>query len=146
MQMSTANLALVTAPDPEPDPRGSAQLERAARALIGWMKADVAHRMLASNRMDASPIAEHVAIARRARENVAARTIPLDQEGLVRERPAELEAHVQALRATPSAIPMFSEGWDVALVDLTRVCAFQPLVFSEQAVERVQGVDPDDLV
>ncbi len=40
---------------------------------------------------------------------------------------------------------MLSEGWDVALVDLRRVCGFQPIVFSDQAAERVHGIDGDDL-
>jgi len=40
---------------------------------------------------------------------------------------------------------MFAESWAVALVDLTRVCAFQPLVFSDQAVDRVKGIKPQDL-
>jgi hypothetical protein len=33
----------------------------------------------------------------------------------------------------------------VALVDLRRVCAFQPVVFSEQAEDRVRGIDPEDV-
>jgi hypothetical protein len=41
---------------------------------------------------------------------------------------------------------MFNEGWDVALVDLRRVCAFQPLVNSEQAIERVASIDGTDMV
>jgi len=31
------------------------------------------------------------------------------------------------------------------MVDLTRVCAFLPVVVSDQALDRVQTVDPDDL-
>lgn len=101
--------------------------------------------MLASNRFDAAPTAEHIELVKRAREGVAARVEGLDQDGLITERPAELDEHVNALRAVPSAMPLFNEGWDVALVDLTRVCAFQPLVFSDQAVERVQSVDGEDI-
>jgi hypothetical protein len=37
---------------------------------------------------------------------------------------------------------MFHAGWDVAMVDLSRVCVFQPMIFSDQWVERVDGVDP----
>ncbi len=40
---------------------------------------------------------------------------------------------------------MFNEGWDVALVDLSRVCAYQPYVNSDQAIERVEGIDGSDV-
>ena len=40
---------------------------------------------------------------------------------------------------------MFAEGWQVALVDLTKVAAFQPAVLTDQAVSRVEAVDPADL-
>ena len=43
-------------------------------------------------------------------------------------------------------MPMFAEGWTVALVDLVRVCAFQPTVLTDQALARVQAADKDDLV
>jgi hypothetical protein len=109
------------------------------------MKADDAHRMLASNRLDATPDIEHIELAQRARDRVASRSPGLDQDGLIVDRPAEIEAHVDALRASPSATQMFAEGWSVELVDLTRVCAFQPLVFSDQAEERVQNVNAHDL-
>ena len=45
-----------------------------------------------------------------------------------------------ALRLAPAASPFFSEGWDVAVVDLARVCAFQPLVHTEDALERTSAV------
>jgi hypothetical protein len=38
-----------------------------------------------------------------------------------------------------------TEGWDVKLVDLRRVVAFQPQVFSEDAEERVADTDGDDI-
>jgi hypothetical protein len=46
-------------------------------------------------------------------------------------------------RATEGSTPggdMFREGWRVAVADLTRVCAFQPYVFADNAAERVEDV------
>jgi hypothetical protein len=82
--------------------------------------------------------------AKRARNATAARPAEIDQDNLITSLPAELQEHVRALRASPPAAPMWAEGWQVALVDLRRVCAFQPVVFSDQAIDRV-AVDGDDL-
>jgi hypothetical protein len=76
---------------------------------------------------------------------VAARVAGADQTDLVLPVPETLEAHVSALRSHPLAAPYFAEGWEVRLVDLTRVCAFQPQVNVEAAVERVESVDVEDL-
>src|SRR5439155_25219845 len=50
-----------------------------------------------------------------------------------------------ALNASPTAAPYFAERWEVALVDLPRVCGFQPNVFIDHAQERVRTVQPDAL-
>jgi hypothetical protein len=81
----------------------------------------------------------------RAHRAVADRAAGVEQDALITSVPAELGEHVRALEASPAARPMFDEGWTVALVDLTRVCAFQPVVFTDQALARVQAVDKDDL-
>ena len=75
---------------------------------------------------------------------MAARATGVDQAGLVSALPAELVDHVARLEATPFGSQMLSEGWQIAMVDLTRVVAFQPTVFVDTAVERVSGVDPAD--
>ncbi len=142
--MSSSDLALVPPPAFPVEPAHTAQAERPARALIGWMRPEDAHRFLLSNRNDAAPDAV-IEAAQKARYTVAARPDGIDQHQLVTALPAELEHHVQALRASPAADPMFAEGWQVALVDLTRVCGFQPVVLSDQAISRVQAVDEHDL-
>src|SRR5207244_742476 len=42
------------------------------------------------------------------------------------------------------AIDMFTEGWDVQLVDLARVRAAQPTIYVDDAVDRVREGDPED--
>ena len=59
-----------------------------------------------------------------ARLVVAGRPEGIDQDGTVSPPPAGLEGHVRALRDSAAAAPMFAEGWQVALVDLTKVAAF----------------------
>src|SRR5205807_1453352 len=41
--------------------------------------------------------------------------------------------------------PVFAEGWEVKVVDLSRVVAFQPFVVSEHAEERFADIVPGDL-
>jgi hypothetical protein len=36
---------------------------------------------------------------------------------------------------------MLQQGWEVAMIDLTRVIGFQPTVFTDTAIERVADVD-----
>jgi len=145
IEMSASNAAISPVPEPPNEPPTSAQVERAARALIGWMKPDDAERVLLSNRGDVTPEKEHREAVRIARDAVAARSEGVDQTDLVTPRPMQLDAHIEALKGNPAAAAMLAEGWDVALVDLRRVCGFQPVVFSDQAVERVRGIDADDL-
>jgi hypothetical protein len=83
--------------------------------------------------------------AQRAHQAVAARPAGVEQDALITSVSAELAEHVQALEASPAAKPMHDEGWKVALVDLTQVCAFQPAVVTDQALARVQAAGEDDI-
>jgi hypothetical protein len=123
-----------------------ARLERSARALIGWMTPDDALKALCGNRVDVEPSDQQKEQVARAHQAVAARDPGLDQGGVILPRPAELEGYVGELRQAPAAAGMFGSGWDVAVVDLSRVASFQPTVFDEQAAERVAGTAPDDVV
>jgi hypothetical protein len=84
------------------------------------------------------------AVVQRAHQAVAGRAAVVNQDALITSVPAELAGHVEALNTSPAAKPMYDEGWKVALVDLTRVCAFQPAIVSDQALARVQTADKDD--
>lgn len=90
--------------------------------------------------------AEQRETARQARESVAARPAGLDQEELVSEPPSQLDAHITRLQEGESAAAYFREGWRVQVVDLARVCAFQPSIFTDSAAERVLDIKHDDLV
>jgi hypothetical protein len=92
--------------------------------------------------MEPTQVADAVQRAHRA---VAAKPAGVEQDALITSVPAELAGHVQALEASPAAKPMHDEGWKVALVDLTRVCAFQPAIVSDQALARVQAAEKEDL-
>jgi hypothetical protein len=130
-------------PDTRPD--GTAGLTRSSRALIGWMTAAQAEMVLGGYTLGQEVPAENRELARSAREAVASRPPGLDQTDLLSEVPPELDEHVARLRQNPVGAAMFQQGWNVALVDLARVCAFQPTVVADAAVERVQDVKSDDL-
>jgi len=137
--MTTSALAVVP---PQAAPPQAPQVVRPGRALIGWMKPDQAHGFL-QRVMDPARAADAV---ERALQAVAARPAGAEQDALVSTSvSAELAAHVSALDASPAAKPMHDEGWKVAVVDLTKVCAFQPAVVSDQALARVQAAGKDDL-
>jgi hypothetical protein len=126
---------------PEP-----ARLERPARQLIGWMREEDALRALCGNRADREPTEEQREVVRKAHQAVGHRAEGVGQSGLVRPRPPDLDAHIVALRGNPAAAEHLAAGWDVAMVDLTRVCSFQPAVFHEQAADRVGDVPKNDPV
>jgi hypothetical protein len=62
------------------------------------------------------------------REAVQRRSDGVDQTDLVQELPQELEPYALALNAGVGR-QFFDEGWRLGLVDLSRVCAAQPVVF-----------------
>src|SRR3989442_4304856 len=117
-----------------------------ARALIGWMNEEQALLTLAGRRADQQVCPEHIQRAEQARKTVASRPAGVDQAHLVGPVPDDLVGHIETLRQHPASAPYFNEGWRVAIVDLSKVCAAQPSIFSDQAVERVVGVDADSIV
>ena len=127
------------------EPGGQPRIVRTARSLIGWMPAEQAERVQHSNRHDVTVSEEAVNRARAAREAVAARALGVDQEGVISAAPGELDEHINALRQHPDVVGYFAEGWQVALVDLRRVCAVQPNIFIDHAVDRVREVEPGNI-
>jgi hypothetical protein len=100
--------------------------------------------LLNSNNADATPTDEQRDRIESARRAVRDRAATLDQNGVIRDVSDDLlDAHIEKLRQGDAA-PYFAEGWRVALVDLARVCAFQPAVFTDSAADRAAGVDADD--
>ena len=138
-KLTNANLSLVS-PEPPEQPQATqfTQDRRPARALIGWMRPQQAHA-LQGGTAGPDAAAQAVAATERARRAVAARQSSVDQEGIIHPAPAELSEHIHALQAHQAAQPMHAQGWKVALVDLTRVCACQPFVVTDQAAARVEA-------
>lgn len=118
---------------------------RPARALLGWMHSDDAQRVLVSNRGDVQPSAEQVRVVETAHQFVRNRHAFGSQPALERDVPPDLVLHLERLQKNPAAMAYFLEGWRVRLVDLTHLVAFQPAVFVDSAMERVQGIESGDL-
>lgn len=127
------------------EPGGPPRIVRTARSLIGWMPAEQAHRVQHGNRQDVAVSEGSVNRATAARQAVASRPPGVSQETVIAAAPAELDDHINALRQHPVSAGYFAEGWQVAVADLRRVCAVQPNVFIDHAVERVRDVDPRDI-
>ena len=98
-----------------------------------------------SSRADVTATDEQRAMYASAIAAVAARPEGVNQDDLVHEvSTGALDAHVELLRNSAAAAAYFKEGYRVALVDLPRVCGFQPTVFTYSARERAHGVDIAD--
>jgi len=120
------------------------QLRRQARGLIGWMPDEVGLLFLSGNMAGAPATPEQVARIEAAHEAVRAREpLPVFSD-VVRDAPEDLEGFLTELRASPASAGMFNDGWTVRMVDLTRVCAFQPVVFTDSAAERAVGLTAND--
>lgn len=128
----------------QPPPGAAEQLRRPARALVGWMAAEHGELLLAGQSGATAPEAQRARV-REARDAVAARPAGIDQAGIVSALPTELAGHAATLDATPAGAEMRAGGWEIALVDLSRVAAFQTHVFTDTATERAAGLEPGDL-
>lgn len=118
--------------------------QRKARALIGWLPPQEGALWLAGRQMGAAN-AEQIAICERARAAVEARPPGIDQTTLFEPLPPELQPHIDALRADPKSAEMLNTSGTPQLVDLTKVCAAQPQIYTEDARRRVEGLTPDAL-
>jgi hypothetical protein len=129
----------------QPAPAGAGQLERPARVLLGWLPQEHGELLLASKQPGVELTQAQRDRVQRAHDAVAERPVGVDQTDLVSARPPELADHVARLGAAPAGAQMFTEGWDVAMIDLSRVVAFQPTLFTDTATARVAGLDPTDI-
>jgi hypothetical protein len=124
-------------------PRGS-RPPGPARALLGWLPPEHAETLLASQADGELSDAQRARISQ-ALATVAARPAGIDQAGLFSPLPGELADHVTRLEATPAGARMRAGGWESAMVDLARVVAVAPSVFTDTAIERAAILDPGDL-
>jgi hypothetical protein len=122
------------------------RVERPARALLGWMPMNEALLMLTGRRQDVVPTEEQKKLAERLQEEVGRRPVGVEQTSVEQPVPAELTPYLGDLEKDTAAAGLMSTGSRVALVDLARVCAAQPLVHVDHADERVAAVNPVDIV
>lgn len=115
-----------------------------ARVLLGWLPQEHGESLLA-NQAEGELSETQRARVSEARDAVAARPAGIDQAGLVSPLPGELADHVARLGETPAGARMRAEGWEIAMVDLSRVVAVAPSVFTDTAAERAASLDPGDL-
>jgi hypothetical protein len=137
--MSTAVASAVRTSTQEP-----VQLQRAARVLIGWMRPADARASIAGPGV--TPTGEHEQTVATAIAAVSARAAGLDQAGVVTPATEELTVHLELLRQNTASLPFFAEGWTVAIADLSRICAVQPHVATDDAAQRAADIDPGDLL
>jgi hypothetical protein len=123
--------------------QGNLQLQRPARAVIGWMAAENGAQALAGPGLPITT--EHRDRAVAARAHVSARTAWTPQQNVISPAPESLNEHIIALRNNPASAQFFQEGWEVAVADLSQVCAIQGHVLTDDATQRVAAVDPGDI-
>jgi len=137
--MGTANAVSVASGEYTPSEKLS------GRALIGWLAPEDGALWLAGRQIGHPNREEFIRRTVKAREAVETRSPGIDQTGLLQEPPPELSAHVRQLEQNVSSASLFAEGFRVAVVDLHKVCALQPVVYTGNAMNRMVGVDADSL-
>ena len=121
-------------------------VSRPARALIGWIPQAEGQLILAQRRITHANLPEHVARVAQARAAVQARNGDVDQAYLLSDVPEVLSEYVTRFTAQAAFAPFATEGWSVKIADLSKVCALQPVVFSDHAEERAQAAAPGDML
>ena len=117
---------------------------RPARALLGWLSDKQAKGAMTSQRRDVELTDEQRRSVEAARAAVAARASFRAASPIFGPCPETLRAHSAALYAHERFRTFRDEGWQIAMVDLTRVCVVQHTVLAESD-PRIGSVDPDDL-
>jgi hypothetical protein len=110
-----------------------APILRPARALLGWLSDKQARGVLTSHRPDVELTDEQRRAVEGARAAVAARQKFQSLSPIVAPCPEALHAHRAVLHGHERFKTFRDENWEIAIVDLTRVCVVQHTV----------GTDPD---
>jgi hypothetical protein len=119
---------------------------RKARMLLPWMPISQAIAALSGFQKSNEPNLGHLDLCNRAREVVGRRPAGVDQSNVIFDLPSELEMHLKALESNPKSAKIRAERGEPRLIDLSKICAAQPVIHTEAAVRRVQGVQQDNLL
>jgi hypothetical protein len=139
---------MTTPTNSQSDPQPGAVLSTPrlpARALIGWLPPAEGALWLAGRQAGQQADPALLARCEQARAAVDARPPGVDQSGLLADPPAALAEHIVALQQDPMSAPLFAEGFEARLVNLSQVCAAQPQIHVEDAIQRVAGLSADDI-
>ena len=123
-----------------------AHVTRPARALLGWMTEPEGTLSLAKRQVQNASKPEYVQQVRAAIGAVKGRKEGLNQENILSDTPREIDDYVKAFMAQDSFNIFAQEGWQTKIVDLSKVCALQPIVFSDHAEERTEPAINEDLL
>jgi hypothetical protein len=119
---------------------------RPARALLGWLSAKQARGHLNAQRRDAELTDEQRRAVEQAHARVAARPKFEGGSAVLGPCPEILFEHRAALYGHERFSAMRNEGWEIAIVDLERVCVVQPTVLSDPDPRVETNLDPGDLM
>ena len=122
------------------------QMTRPARALVGWMSQAESQLTLAGRNIAHANLQPHVERATATRLAVASREESLGNPPVISEAGPELAGYITEFTAQPSFDSFRTEGWQVKVADLSRVCALQPVVFWDHAEERAQSATPGEML
>jgi hypothetical protein len=120
-------------------------LEQETRVLLAWMSEPQARAALSAAAPHGVLAAEQEAFAASARNRLQARPAGVDQGDLILPLPGGMHDYSARLKEDPGAGQCFGEGFTPALVDLSRVCVFQPSVHIGNVSERAKSVRIDDV-
>jgi len=118
---------------------------RPARALLGWLSEKQARGYLNAQRRDAELSDEQRRTVEHAHAQVAARPKFAEGTAILGACPETLYEHRAVLYAHERFSAMRNEGWEIAIVDLERVCVVQPTVLAEPDPRVEAGLDRSDL-
>lgn len=125
-----------TAPEMLPGPTTPTVL-RPARALIGWMSRDQAILTLAGREVGSFDPRLGIR-ADTARAHVMGRPAGIKQDDALSLAPAEVANYAKDLLQQPVMAPFLKEGWSVRLVNLRKIAAIQPLIYSDGWNTKIQ--------
>jgi len=121
-----------------------APILRPARVLAGWLSDKQARGVLTSHRPDVELTDEQRRAIDAARAAVAARPKLQPSSPIVAPCPEVLHPHRAALYGHERFKTFRDEHWEIAIVDLTRVCVVQHTVGTE-ADARISRLDGSDV-